>query len=247
MKISQILSVALIALAFTACGKKMAESLSPETTKIDGNMGGYFELVEGSYPLSEHSSEFSFDIKRVDEDYADSYTKLGIGYEILDGKGNVLVRKNATLEDINPLSSHEFLSLREGEMGKVKIYLEGWPDKLADAKTFRISINAREGEPDVVEPVAVAEDYDDDYTGPVADASNNWDSILDEYERYCDKIVSLYKKAMAGDMSAMSDYASAMEQAQRLSEKLQGAQSNLTPAQAQRLTRIATKMSQSVM
>ncbi|MDE6582448.1 MAG: hypothetical protein K2K47_07990 [Duncaniella sp.] len=245
MKISKILTVASIALAFTACSKKMAESLSPETTKIDGNMGEYFELVEGTYPLSEYSNEFSFDIKRTAYDTAGGYTKLGIGYEILDGKGNVLDRKNATLEDINWRSSSEFLSLREGEMGKVKIYIDGWPDKLRGAETFRISINTREMDPcNDFEPGELVED---DYVAPVAEASNNWDSILDEYERYCDKIIPLYKKAMAGDMSAMTDYASAMEQAQRLSEKLQGAQSTLTPAQAQRLSRISAKLTQSVM
>lgn len=250
MKISKILSAALIALAITGCGKKdVAESLSPETTKIEGNMGDYFELVEGSYPISKYSSDFSFDIKRVADDYADLYTKLGIGYEILDAKGNVLDRKNATLGDINPLSSYEFLSLREGEMGKVKIYIGGWPEKLRGAETFRITINAREGaaESDNVEPVAVSWDYDEDYSEPVAETANNWDSILDEYERYCDKIVPLYKKAMAGDMSAMSDYASAMEQAQRLADKLQNAQNNLTPDQAKRLSKIAAKMAQSVM
>lgn len=246
MKIRRILSGALIALVVTACGKKeVAESLSPETTVIGGNMGDYYELVEGSYPISKYSSEFSFDVKRIGDDNATGYSKLGIGYEILDGKGNVLDSKNATLEDINPLSSHEFLSLREGEMGKVKIYLGGWPEKLRGAETFRITINTREVAPCNDDPEA-----DDEGYGTAAQSvssANNWDNILDEYEIYCDKAIALSKKAQSGDLSAMSDYASVLEHAQSLSKKLENAQNDFTPAQLQRLQKISAKIAQSVM
>lgn len=56
-----------------------------------------------------------------------------------------------------------------------------------------------------------------------AQTANNWDSLLDEYESYCNKVASLYKKAISGDMGAMTEYASALEQAQSLSEKLENA------------------------
>ena len=78
-------------------------------------------------------------------------------------------------------------------------------------------------------------------------SSNNWDSVLDEYEKYCNKLASLSKKAMAGDMAVMAEYTSTLEQAQKLSDKLEHAEGEMTPAQVSRLNKIAAKMAQSVM
>lgn len=242
MKISKITFVLLVMLGVTSCGNKqeMPESLSPETTSIDGNMGEYYEVVEGSYKLDEYSDEFEFDVKCIKNTPELTYTKLGIGYEIYDENGNVVDSKNATLEDVNPWNSYEFLLLKEGEMGKVKVSLAGWPDKLKEAKTFKIVIDARgeEGKDDTTE---------DDEGTAVSSPSNNWDSVLDEYEQYCDKLASMSKKAMAGDMTVMSEYSSALEQAQSLSDKLENAQGEMTPAQVARLNKIAAKMAQSMM
>ena len=59
---------------------------------------------------------------------------------------------------------------------------------------------------------------DDSYSSSTS--SENWDAVLDSYESYIDQYIALYKKAQAGDMSAMSEYATFMEKAAELSEKL---------------------------
>ncbi|MDE5888017.1 MAG: hypothetical protein K2H46_10580 [Muribaculaceae bacterium] len=142
MRISKITFALLVMLIITGCGKKqeLPETLSSETTTIDGNMGEYYEVVEGSD-----------DMPKEDEATA------------------------------------------------------------------------------------------------VSSSSNNWDSVLDEYEQYCNKLASLSKKAIAGDMSVMTEYSSALEQAQRLGDKLENAQGEMTPAQVARLNKIAAKMAQSMM
>ncbi len=81
----------------------------------------------------------------------------------------------------------------------------------------------------------------------VSAGSEDWDSILDEYEKYCDKTVALYKKAQAGDISAMTEYASLLESAQSLQKKLENAGSDLSAAQAARLNKIAAKMANAMM
>ena len=77
--------------------------------------------------------------------------------------------------------------------------------------------------------------------------SEDWDKILDEYESYCTKAAACAKKAMNGDMSAMSEYTSLLESAQSLQNKLENASGNLTAAQAARLSKIAAKMSSALM
>lgn len=75
----------------------------------------------------------------------------------------------------------------------------------------------------------------------------DWDSILNEYDTYCTKVIALAKKAKAGDVSAMTEYASLLESAESLQKKLENAGSNLSAAQAARLNKIAAKMANAMM
>ncbi|MEG1916402.1 MAG: hypothetical protein RR061_06945 [Muribaculaceae bacterium] len=71
--------------------------------------------------------------------------------------------------------------------------------------------------------------------------SEDWDSILDEYETFITDYISLMKKAKAGDMSAMTEYASCLEKANSLGEKLEKA-STLTSSQISRMTKLQAKI-----
>lgn len=236
-----VVAMALLALfGMASCGGKeeMAKSLKPETTKIEGNLGQRFEIVEDEYPVSDYSSSFQFNVKCLEEDSKPGYIdKIGFGYEILDKDGKVLVSKDGTPEDLWAGTSTSFLQLEEGETGSVTIYIEGWPESLRGAKTFRLTINSIESE------------GDEEFENVVAETSSgeDWDKILDEYESYCTKLVSAAKKAKAGDMSVMTEYASLVESAESLQKKLENAGSNLSAAQAARLNKIAAKMAQAMM
>ncbi len=89
-------------------------------------------------------------------------------------------------------------------------------------------------------------EVDEDEVASVS-GSEDWDKILDEYDAYCTKLASYAKKAQAGDMSAMTEYASLLESAQSLQKKLENAGTNLSAAQLSRLNKIATKMANSMM
>ncbi len=84
-------------------------------------------------------------------------------------------------------------------------------------------------------------------TEPSSSQSNNWDALLDEYEDYMTQAVKMAKKAQSGDMSVMTEYASLLEKAQSLQNKLESAENDMTPAQVARLNKIATKLSQQMM
>lgn len=78
-------------------------------------------------------------------------------------------------------------------------------------------------------------------------AANKWDKILDEYEKFVDQYIKLYKKAMAGDMSALSEYTKILEKAEKLSEQLAEAEDEMTPAQLNRYMKIVNKMAKAAM
>lgn len=96
----------------------------------------------------------------------------------------------------------------------------------------------------VPDTAAIAEPISEETTEPVAEekvSTEKWDALLDEYEEYLDKTIAFSKKAKAGDMSAMTEYASLIESAQSVQKKLEDAKNELTPAQAARLSKIASK------
>ena len=75
--------------------------------------------------------------------------------------------------------------------------------------------------------------------------SKDWDKLLDYYESYTNKFISLLKKSMAGDMSAMSEYPALMEKATEFENELQNAGDNLTEKQMARFIEIQTKLIES--
>ncbi len=136
--------ILLCATLFIGCRNKLPENLTPATCRITGNLGEYFEVVEGEYPISESTSKFVFKVKRIKEPEEGIITKFGIGYAIFDKEGKALIAQKAKLEDLNPLMSLSFLQLKMDETGDISIYIEGWPEKLKGAKTFRIALDCQE-------------------------------------------------------------------------------------------------------
>lgn len=97
-----------------------------------------------------------------------------------------------------------------------------------------------------VEEVEVEED-----AAPVAEetssSDNDIDELLSSYESYVTKYVSIAKKAKAGDMSALTEYASLAEEAQDLNEKLNNVKSQMTSSQAAKFAKIAQKAATAAM
>ena len=81
-----------------------------------------------------------------------------------------------------------------------------------------------------------------DYASPSKKSSDDWDAALDEYEKYVDSYLKFYKKAMAGDANAMTEYADYLQRAQKLTEKFSAVEKELTPKQYSRFMELQTKM-----
>lgn len=83
-------------------------------------------------------------------------------------------------------------------------------------------------------------DSDDSYSDS---GSENWDKLLDSYERYVDEYIAMAKKAKNGDPSALEEYTSLMKEAQEYADRLERARrdNNISNAQLARLQRINQK------
>lgn len=69
----------------------------------------------------------------------------------------------------------------------------------------------------------------------------DWDAVLDSYERYVNKYVSYVKRAANGDATALVEYPSLMNQAQEFGNKLENAKGELSVSQLARWERINAK------
>lgn len=73
-------------------------------------------------------------------------------------------------------------------------------------------------------------------------AGNDFDPVLDDYEEYVDEYIVFYKKAMAGDESALAEYTSMLEKAQELQTSLETSSNEMTAKQASRMLKIQQKL-----
>lgn len=74
--------------------------------------------------------------------------------------------------------------------------------------------------------------------------SVDYDKWLDEYEEYFNTMSKYYKKIKNGDQSAYADYVKVLQKFNSLTDKLHGAENDMTPAQMARMSRIIQKFSQ---
>ena len=77
--------------------------------------------------------------------------------------------------------------------------------------------------------------------------SSNWDSWLDSYEQCVDKYISYVHKTANGDITALAEYASLMQKIQDLSNKMVGAQDEMSTSQWARYMKITNKMTTAVL
>ncbi|MCH5176598.1 MAG: hypothetical protein J1F25_01155 [Prevotellaceae bacterium] len=71
---------------------------------------------------------------------------------------------------------------------------------------------------------------------------DEWDDILNEYEKFVNQYVEYTKKAKNGDVTALAKLPGLLKKAQSLSAKLEKASSEMTPAQMARYTKLVKKL-----
>lgn len=198
-------------------------------TGLDLSDGSY--VFDGLWQSVKHNSQpcrIAFE-KRGDNLYDSKYVNL---------KFNATIPMKGSIEG----DSLFFEGVIQGK--PFTIHLSGNEDHLSGTGNdyahsdlnVRVVLN-KEG----TEPVIDEDDDDDESTSSSSD-SEDWDALLDSYEKYVDKYIAYAKKAAKGDMSALSEYTSLMEQAQEYSEKLQNAKGDMSAAQWARYNKITMKM-----
>ncbi len=139
-------------------------------------------------------------------------------------------------------SEYGLHQVNEGESYIYTFHLD-FPHESKPAK-FRITSSFRDESATASSVSSYSSSSDDDEIEVVEESSSDddWDSALDSYEEFVDNYIRLFKKAQAGDMSAMGEYTTYMEKAEALGDKLSSAKGSMSSSQVARYTKILNKM-----
>ena len=238
---------------------------------MEGDLRECFEVVDkeytpkessdGSYDrsliieLKRTSEELPVDLRGLTYDWGGWIDKLqGKEYHIffdvslLDEDGNIVATTssgNRHIPDVElQFDDTKIPNLSEAESFSIESLYSSELFENAKLSKFKVgsTISERNVVVDAVSDYSEESDFDEEMESDAVGSSSDWDSVLDEYEDYVNQYIKLYKKAMEGDMSAMSEYAGMLEKAQSLFSKLENAQGEMTAAQISRMNSIQMKM-----
>ena len=270
MKVLKCFMMVILTVCLASCGsKKSSDSktsidVTVDNTTIGGKLSQYFSLEDKTYKYQK-VEEGPWDHDNVTVELKciqplPENLKAYIGVEVLDENGTVI---SAGKADYNSFNDYEVLrQATPGQVVTVKIINceslgENTPAKIRlssiveeDTEPSESSSSSESSDDSSVSSddsddssVSSHDSSDDDKsTSRSSTASADWDSMLNSYEQYVNKYIALVKKASNGDMTAMAEYAGLMQKAQELSDKMNGAQGEMSASQWARYMKITTKM-----
>ena len=237
-----LLLVGACSLALVSCGGA-SKSVSMREVEVYGDIGeedaeDYLRVKGQTYKFAIQDDKLvlALPVETLQEMPA---VKLGdpdeFYVQVYDKEGKTIKMKNGDplyMEPANPEIVRELSLSKAGKSCTVKFEypLLGETGILEQIESFDFNI-------DLLPTTGNAEEEYSE-TGD----SEDWDAILDSYESYIDQYIALYRKAMAGDMAAMTEYASFLEKATELSEKLSNAQGEMNSAQINRFVKLQGKL-----
>ena len=263
MQVLKYFLMVVLTVCLASCGsKKSSDSktsidVTVDNTTIGGKLSQYFSLEDKTYKYQkveegpwEHDN-VTVELKCIQP--LPENLKAYIGVEVLDENGTVI---SAGKADYNSFNDYEVLrQATPGQVVTVKIINreslgENTPAKirLSSIVEEEIEYKVHSGSSDSSESSddsSVSSDNSSDDNESISSSSTSskdWDSMLDSYEEYVDKYIVLAKKAAKGDMTAMAEYAGLMQKAQELSDKMDGAQGDMSASKWARYVKITTKM-----
>lgn len=247
-------AIAVVALVFASCGGSKSDDtfdVVVDNTTIGGKLSKYFSLADKTYKYKKGSiDKVSVELTCIEPlpENLEAY----IGVEVLDEDGTVISAGKPDAWSFN-----DFKVLRQASPGQtVTIEIENY-QKVGEENPAKIRLSSIVEE-DVSKSSSYSSDSDDNDsslddddssdddsdTASSSSASQDWDALLNSYEQYVDKYISYMKKAAKGDMSALSEYPALMEKAQDFSNKMSGAQGDMSASQWARYIKITNKMTQ---
>jgi hypothetical protein len=241
-----ILGLIVLMLLFGKCESDIPKEkeVTVSNVEMSGYAAPYLKVVDGTYTFTQDGDDASISVKfelvkkPTEEFYDQSWAKFVLNPIGKNGSIYDLGFSKFAAEDGEVQKLKDLMNGNVGDTKNIVFsfgYLSSNKDKVLDifqnAETFEIIDEAFTNEKDST--------GDDTFGGY---GSNDWDSILNEYEQFVDEYIAALNKAASGDIDAIQSSSDLMEKAESLSNRLENAKADLTSAQQKRLLKIQNKM-----
>lgn len=275
MKKSYFIFIALfMAILFSCSSGGDSKKITPTSTEFtSGELAKYIEVVDQPSELTYAEKDGAIEtqyirlkvtlrmtkdgLKNVDARDIDFTSLLSVAViNLVDENGSEI--QDLSIKDEDILKLKKLLTGSEGDTEE--IIFEGEYHNSDDApKWFKqasqftpyltgdISVEGSSSDDEVSNDTTEALEETSSTNEIFSDTdSHDWDELLDSYDDYVTKYISFAKKASQGDMAAMAEYPALLEKAQEFNNKMQGAQSDMSPSQWSRYIKITTRMTQAM-
>lgn len=254
----------LASLVLISCGSKSKKSeeedktveLKPYNKKVKGYLSNVFEIVDETYKLDSKRDillrgQVQVKIKSVgkgdSEDYGFRDGNYGPLYlTVCNKEGQPIV---SLAEIPSGYEADELLKdmvSKEGEENWILFKGDLDTSIPAEAATFIItSKQIEEIKRNTTVSTANSNDENDSDELSLNTSTEDWDGLLDDYEEYVDKFITIMEKANKDDnMDALMDYPELLEKAKDLEKSLNKAKNakSLNTEQLKRMVKIEMKM-----
>lgn len=258
--------MAVSALLFVACSAPKDREITVSGVEITGTIDGWVKVVDGTYQFTNNGRQafITVEFEMIEQPFGEVELRIKdshpeIRLDAIDARGNIIQTgvygfeagdsEARKLEDL-------FIKGRVGDRKRLSFTWQYFgQDKeqgkliFTTADSFEIQDEAFEfggseaelienGMMDIPEPAS-------NNTAPTQ-GTDNWDRMLDSYERYVDQYISYLKKIQEGDISVMTEYGELLEKTTDLSEKMDDARGELSSAQMKRYLDITNKFSKGI-
>ena len=234
--------LAIMVLTIASCsGIPKEKEVTVSNVSISGTLRDFVKVVDGTYTLSNNGEDAfaTIEFELINEPYGEVAPILSktnssqVILQIIDSKGNYI-----ELEKLDDL----IYKSKIGDKRRISFTMHYFNSNENSELVFTNATNF-----EVIDR-AFSYSSDEDVVSiktsdskSVTTKGENWDEMLNSYEKYVEQYLKYVKKVNDGDISAMTEYAELLDKTTDLSEKMEKAKGQLSPEQLKRYLNITNK------
>lgn len=256
--VTKFLAITLFSTLLASCGSSIKEkTIKANNISVTGKGSDYIKVVDGDYTLKVVEDKIVIAIKLEllkKYDGSDQPEMGNITFIPLDKSGAAVPDIGL---DMNPATMSDWDKIKDllkQDVGKTATISFEWSyfsngeiQKRIMKETENFEIAGTDFTSSTSSSVISSDSANDETNEEVASVSTdseNWDNVLDNYDKYVDEYIKFFKKAKAGDATAMMEYPALMEKATSFQTSLESAKddNSLSASQSARMMKIQMKM-----
>lgn len=244
----KIIDLVVISLIMLSCsGIPKEKKVTVSNVGISGALKDFVKVIDGTYTFTNNGEEafITVQFELVNESKGkilpnlDKTNGSNIILQVLNEKGNYIElgvygfsADEGELEKLNDLISKG----KAGDKKRISFTMSYFDENDNGKLIFKEAASF-----EIVDKAFSYNSVNDDSENITSETGENWDAMLNSYEKYVDQYIAYVRKVNNGDMSAMTEYTNFLERTTDLADKMEKAKGQLSSEQLKRYLNITNK------